>query len=286
MGVATVLGASERIQTVPGTALAPPQAAPVLPARPRTAPDLSLRPLRSVRPEDPPAGDFTDIGLLTRRPPEDGLSMAIPWENERFRRFRQAYLTPGGRRWLETLAARSVPYAAFVYESLRRHRLPEELFFLPVIESEWSPHAVSRSGAKGLWQFMRNSIAGFNMRVDDWVDERRDFMKSTEAALRKLRFNYEALGSWEMALAAYNCGLGAARRAVAAGGTWDYWELSERGLLPPETISYVPKFLAAVSVLGRAGRNGLALPEGEPVRWERVELDRPVDLALLAEASG
>jgi len=234
----------------------------------------------------PGAGEFDAPGNLLRRSPEDGLSMALPWEDERFRKFREAYLSPGGRKWLEAVIARSLPYAPYVYERIRWYRLPEELIFLPVIESEWSPRAVSRSGAAGLWQFMRNSIEGYDMRIDDWVDERRDFMKSTDAALRKLKTNYETLGSWELALAAYNAGLGAVSRAAAAAGTRDYWELSARGLLSPEAVSYVPKFLAAVSVLGRAGRNGLTLPDLSPVLWERVELDRPVDLSLLSEATG
>ena len=253
------------------------------------------RPLRSV-PSDttytttdplaPDPGGTPDPGNLTRRPAEDGLTMALPWDNERFRRFREAYLSPGGRKWLEAVMARAAPYAAYVYDRIRWYRLPEELFFLPVIESEWSPRAVSRSGAMGLWQFMRNSIAGYDMRIDEWMDERRDFMKSTDAALRKLRTNYETLGSWELALAAYNAGLGAVSRAAAAGGTRDYWELSARKLLTPEAVNYVPKFLAAVSVLSRAGRYGLVSKADPPVYWERVNLDRPVDLVLLSEASG
>jgi len=281
------------------TAFPPPEKAspPAAPAA-RDSPRL----LRSVPPGSVPEGPGAptdpaspgiaepgypaDPGALTRRPPEDGLSLALPWENERFRKFREAYLSPGGRKWLEAVAARSSPYASYVYERIRWYRLPEELFFLPVIESEWSPRAVSRSGAMGLWQFMRNSIAGYDMRIDDWVDERRDFMKSTDAALRKLRSNYESLGSWEMALAAYNAGLGAVSRAAAAAGTRDYWELSARGLLSAEAVNYVPKFLAAVSVLGRAGRYGLTIPETALETWDRVDLDRPVDLALLSEASG
>lgn len=260
----------------PETAEPPASELPAVPAP-------SPRPLRAAAPA---AADPDIAGGLLRLPPGDGLAMEIPWENERFRKFREAYLSPGGRKWLEAVAARSVPFASYVYERILWYGLPEELFHLPVIESEWSPRAVSRSGAVGLWQFMRNSIAGYDMRIDDWVDERRDFMKSTDAALRKLRTNYESLGSWEMALAAYNAGLGAVSRAAAAAGTRDYWELSARGLLPAEAVSYVPKFLAAVSVLGRAGRNGLSLQDSPPVSWERVELYRPVDLSLLSEASG
>jgi membrane-bound lytic murein transglycosylase D len=212
--------------------------------------------------------------------------MPLPWDNARFQKFREAYQTPGGRKWLETVIGRSEPYAQYVAERIRWYGLPEELFFLPMIESEWSPRAVSRSGASGLWQFMRNSIGGYDMRVNEWVDERRDFMKSTDAALKKLRDNYDALGSWEMALAAYNCGLGAAMRATVRGGSRDYWELCDKGLLPAQTASYVPKYLAIVSLLSRRARNGFALPENPPVEWECVELDKPVDISLLAEASG
>lgn len=240
-----------------------------------------LRPLRSI-----PDAAPTDSGGLTRRPPEGGLSLALPWDNGLFQKFRLAYLSPGGRKWLETVTARSRPYAGYVAERIRWYRLPEELIFLPVIESEWSAHAVSRSGAAGLWQFMRNSIAGYDMRVNEWVDERRDFMKSTDAALRKLGENYEALGSWEMALAAYNCGLGAALRAAERGGTRDYWELSARGLLPAQTVSYVPKFLAVASLLNRGARNGFPVAGEDSVDWERVSLDGPLDLSLLSEASG
>lgn len=295
LAAAGAFGAAPSAASSPSGAAAPALAEP----DPRAA--SPSRPLRSQRPDtepapqagavpgtagNPTAPGLPDPGYLTRRPPEDGLSIPIPWENQRFRKFRDAFLSPGGRTWLETVSARSAPYASYVYERIRWYRLPEELFFLPVIESEWSPRAVSRSGAAGLWQFMRNSIAGYDMRIDEWVDERRDFMKSTDAALRKLRTNYEALGSWELALAAYNAGLGAVSRAAAAGGTRDYWELSDRGLLTPEAVNYVPKFLAAVSVLGRAGRNGLAVPDTPPAAWERVDLDRPVDLALLSEAAG
>lgn len=243
----------------------------------------SLRPLRSL--PDPETAE-KDWGYLTSRPAEDGLSMALPWDNPRFQKFRQAYQTQGGSKWLETVMARSAPYAQYVAERIRWYGLPEELFFLPVIESEWSARVVSRSGAAGLWQFMKNSIGGYDMRVNEWVDERRDFMKSTDAALRKLKGNYETLGSWEMALAAYNCGLGAVSRAAARAGTRDYWELCAKGLLPAQTVSYVPKYLAVVSLLSRGARNGFALSEEPPAEWERVELDKPVDIALLAEAAG
>jgi membrane-bound lytic murein transglycosylase D len=215
----------------------------------------------------------------------------MPWGEEHFEAFRAAYLTDDGKKWLAAIMTRAKPFLAYIEERVRFYGLPDELAFLPVVESEFSPRNISKSGAAGLWQFMRNSIAGYGMRVDDWVDERRDFMKSTDGALRKLADNYAAFGDWNLALAAYNCGDGAIARLVAkakkAGvDPVDYWELRKRGLLKSETASYVPKFLAVASILRYPGRNGLALDWDEPAEWATVEPGRPVDLKLLSDQAG
>ncbi len=214
----------------------------------------------------------------------------MPWGEERFESFRSAYLSEGGRKWLEAVTLRAKPYLPYIAERIRFYGLPEELAFLPVIESEYSSKAVSRSGAAGLWQFMKNSIGGYGIRVDDWVDERRDFMKSTDAALRKLADNYAYFGDWPLALAAYNAGLGAVSRAVKKAASAetpapDYWELRRRGLLSKETAGYVPKFLAAASILRYPARHGLSVSWEEPEAWEALELAKPVDLVLLSEAA-
>jgi membrane-bound lytic murein transglycosylase D len=211
--------------------------------------------------------------------------MSLPWGEPSFERFRATWLSEGGKKWFAAVMGRAAPYMPYITERIRYYGLPEELLALPLIESEFSPRAVSRSGATGLWQFMRNSIGGYGIRLDDWVDERRDFMKSTDAALRKLADNKAALGDWELALAAYNAGLGAVTRARQKAPGSSYWELRDKGLLPKETVSYVPKFLAAVSILLYPARNGLPLRWDEPVAWETVEIGRSVDLGLLAEAA-
>jgi len=235
------------------------------------------RPLRSIRSDTPDYSHHAGPELL---------NLVMPAGEPQFERFRAAYLSPGGRQWLETVYERSRPYASYIQERIRYYGVPDELFFLPFIESEYSAKAVSRSGASGLWQFMRNSIGGYDMRMDDWIDERRDFMKSTDAALRKLSYNYERFGDWLLAIAAYNCGAGAMEKAVKAGGSHDYWLLRERGFLPKETVSYIPKFLAVVSVAMHGGRNGLAPSWTPSIEWARVPLDRPVDLTMLASLSG
>jgi membrane-bound lytic murein transglycosylase D len=121
------------------------------------------------------------------------------------------------------------------------------------------------------------------------VDERRDFMKSTDAALRKLADNYAAFGDWNLALAAYNSGLGAVTRAIRkadADKGKDYWSLRKQGLLAAETTSYVPKFLAVVAILSYPRRNGLDVDWDEGAAWESLELRKSVDLCLLADAAG
>lgn len=222
-------------------------------------------------------------------PPGEHFSIPIPWGEPSFESFRTAYLTEGGRKWLGAVMERARPYMAYIAERVRYYGLPDELAFLPVIESEFSPKAVSKSGATGLWQFMRNSIGGYGIRIDDWVDERRDFMKSTDAALRKLADNYAAFGDWNLALAAYNSGLGAVTRALKkadpAQGR-DYWSLRRQGLLAAETTSYVPKFLAVVAILSYPRRNGLEPGWNDGSAWESLELRRSVDLCLLADAAG
>jgi membrane-bound lytic murein transglycosylase D len=133
---------------------------------------------------------------------------------------------------------------------------------------------------------MKNSIAPFDMRVDDWIDERMDFWKSTEGALRKLEENYRYFGDWPLALAAYNAGFGAVSRIVRETGIRDYWVLSERKLLKSETIQYVPKFLAAAHILSNPRRHGLEPRWEKDPRWTRVPVKGMVDLELLAAASG
>ncbi len=218
-------------------------------------------------------------------PERYGLSM--PFGEPQFERYRSLYLSDGGKAWIKAVYRRSEPYAAYILERIRFYGVPEELFFLPFIESEYLPRAVSKSGATGLWQFMRNSIAGYGMRIDEWSDERRDFMKSTDGALRKLVWNYERFGDWLLAIAAYNCGAGAMDRAIAAaGGKADYWTLREKKLLPAETLSYIPKFLAVAWVGMHAGRNGIDLGWTVPRQWVALKVDRPIDLGMLGEALG
>ena len=220
----------------------------------------------------------------------DGLQYDIemPWGQPKFEEIRASYLTSGGKRWLKTVMECSLPYIDYVEQKIDEYQLPKELAYLPVIESEYSPLAVSRSGATGLWQFMRNSIAGYDMTISDWKDDRKDFMKSTDGALRKLKDNYDALDDWLLAIVAYNAGMGAVQRAIKSAGSdpKDFWHLWESGKLSRESTVYVPKFLAVASILRYPELHGLPAEWGERHIWEALETKRQVDLTVLAERAG
>ncbi|MDR0442360.1 MAG: transglycosylase SLT domain-containing protein, partial [Treponema sp.] len=190
------------------------------------------------------------------------------------------YTSPSGIAWLNATLVRGSLYLPFIKKEIAARKLPPELAYLPIIESGFVSTARSRSGAVGLWQFMLNSISPFNIKVNDYMDERRDFQKSTWGALQKLNDNYKTLGDWPLALAAYNAGLGAVTRTVQRTKVNNYWELCKRKELRPETINYVPKLLAVAYVLSQPRRFGIEWPEA--FEWIAIPLERQVSLEILA----
>jgi len=207
-------------------------------------------------------------------------------ENALTQQYIRQYSGAGGLSWLNAVMDRAGPYLAFIRREIDERKLPPELIYLPVIESGYLSTAVSRSGAVGLWQFMRNSIDPFDMKVNDWVDERRDFWKSTQGALRKLEENYKYFNDWPLALAAYNAGLGAINRLIQQSGVRDYWQLSQKKLLKTETIHYVPKLLAVAHIMSNSRQFGITPRWPEDPQWTRVLVDRSADIRLLADAAG
>ncbi len=178
-------------------------------------------------------------------------------------------------------------YLPAVKDLVRKKNLPEELAYLPLIESAYSARAFSRAGASGLWQFMASTARLYNLRVDFWVDERRDPFKSTDKALHHLQDLYRYFDDWELALAAYNAGQGAVKNAVRRGNSRDYWELCEKRLLKRETREYVPRFIAAAYIAEQPKAFGFAFDgDGGYPAFETLTLEKPVDLAVFCKRSG
>lgn len=129
-------------------------------------------------------------------------------------------------------------------EYLNLYKLPEELKYIAVIESALKTRATSKSGARGLWQFMYSTARMFDLKITDYVDERYDYEKSTDAACRYLKYLYSIFGDWHLVIAAYNCGQGTVSKAIVkAGGRRDFKSISS--FLPQETRNYLPAFIAA-----------------------------------------
>jgi membrane-bound lytic murein transglycosylase D len=251
----------------------------------QTEPTSQAEPALQTEPTAAAPEPLLSCGILV-----DGLvyDLPMPWGQDEFEKTRAAYLSSGGRKWLAVVMSQAMPYLSYVEAKVEEYGLPKELAYLPVIESEYSPLAVSRSGATGLWQFMRNSIKGYGLSISEWVDDRKDFMKSTDAALKKLEDNEETFNDWFLALAAYNAGSGAVSRAIKTPGekSLDFWQLYESRKLSREPLSYVPKFLAVASILRYPELHGLPAEWGERGSWEAVETTRQVDMNILSEKAG
>jgi len=164
--------------------------------------------------------------------------------------------------------------------------LPVDLVFLSLVESGFSTNAVSRSKAVGPWQFIKSTAKAYDLRVDNWIDERRDPVKSTIAAARYLRDLYQLFGSWPLAMAAYNAGERKVGRALVRARADDFWDLTDTKLLKRETKEYVPRFLAAALIAKDPSRFGFTIPPQTPVEYEEVVLTHPLHLRAAAKAAG
>jgi membrane-bound lytic murein transglycosylase D len=160
------------------------------------------------------------------------------------------------RGQVEIMLGLSNYYFPVFEETLDKYDLPLELKYLPIIESALNPKAISRMGANGLWQFMYGTGKNMKLEINSLVDERRDPLKSTDAAARYLKQLYDMYGDWHLAIAAYNCGPGNVNRAIKrSGDKTNYWEIYYR--LPRETRGYVPAYIAAAYVMNYYSEHNL-----------------------------
>jgi membrane-bound lytic murein transglycosylase D len=181
---------------------------------------------------------------------------------------------------------RSARYLGMVRDVMRKKGLPEELAYTAMIESGYNPNAVSRAGAKGMWQFMAPTARRYGLRVDQWVDERLDPEKSTVAAAAYLRDLHALFGSWPLAQAAYNAGEVKVARAIRVTGSNDFWALARTNHLRRETKEFVPQIHAA-TVIGRdPERFGFEFDDRPAPATETVSVPPATDLRRLSATAG
>jgi membrane-bound lytic murein transglycosylase D len=194
------------------------------------------------------------------------------------------YFSGYGRGPFERAFARSGRYHDMIVATLKEQGLPQELIYLAQAESGFHPQAVSKAGARGIWQFMASRGSGYGLHHNMWVDDRQDPEKSTRAAARHLKDLYNQFGDWYLAMAAYNSGPGTVQAAVKRTGYADFWELYNRNVLPKETKNYVPIILAVTIMAKNPAQYGLdSVAMEHPAEHDTVKISYPVDLRLAAE---
>ncbi|MEM5948800.1 LysM peptidoglycan-binding domain-containing protein [Spirochaetia bacterium 38H-sp] len=198
---------------------------------------------------------------------------------QEIKRLSQGY----NKKDLELSIIHSEEYWHYIETMLVKYKAPWELIYLPIVESHYNIYAVSSSGATGLWQFMLNSIHPW-MTINQWMDERRDFFKSTEAAIEKLLYNKEITGDWLLAVAAYNAGLGKISRIISSSSTRDYFQLTDNRLLPYQTQYYVARLIAVTYILSNKTKFDISIRWPDAVEWKSLETKKPIMLNLLAKA--
>ena len=194
------------------------------------------------------------------------------------------YFSGHGRGVFERAFARSGRYHDMIVSTFKEEGVPQDLIYLAQAESGFHPLAVSRVGARGIWQFMASRGRGYGLYHNMWVDDRQDPEKSTHAAARHLKDLYNQFGDWYLAMAAYNSGPGTVQAAVKRTGYADFWELYRRNVLPKETRNYVPIILAVTIMAKNPSQYGLdAVVMEQPAEYDTVPITYPVDLRLVAE---
>ncbi len=190
------------------------------------------------------------------------------------------------REWFQEALDRGALYVPLFQRVLEEEGIPRDLVYLSMIESAFKPRAVSRAGARGLWQFITGTGKLYGLRQDYWVDDRFDPEKATRAAARHLKDLYDEFGDWYLAMAAYNAGPRRIERAIQRTGDRDFWTLAQKRYLPRETRSYVPLILAATIIGKNPEAYGFTRPAGGMLEYDVAHLDSPIDLETAAKSAG
>ena len=203
--------------------------------------------------------------------------------NDEVLSFLNFFQTPRGRAIVETGLSRAGRYRGMIARVLSEEGVPQDLIYLAQAESAFQPTALSRAGARGMWQFVAYRGQEYGLRHTWWLDERQDPEKATHAAAQHLRDLYKMFGDWYLAMAAYNCGPGNVQKAIERTGYADFWELYRRNVLPRETKNYVPIILALTLIAKDAPHYGIQAEPETPVATDMVKPGRAIDLRLVAE---
>ena len=197
------------------------------------------------------------------------------------------YFQTRGRRTFHRWLERSSRYAPYIKDQLESHNLPKDLFYVAMIESGFVSRATSHAGAVGVWQFIAPTARRYGLKVNSWIDERRNFTKATRAAIRYKKDLYRMFGSWHLVSASYNTGENRVARLIKKHRTNSFWELADLKVLPNETMDYVPKIIAATLIAKSPALYGFKdLNYKVPYKYEETDVPGGTNLTNLANYLG
>lgn len=196
------------------------------------------------------------------------------------------YFKTRGRDDFQLWLDRSARYIPAMKGIFKDKNLPEDLVYVAMIESGFNPYAVSWARAVGPWQFMPATGKTYGLKIDWWIDERKDPIKSTNAAAEHLKDLHNLFGSWPLALASYNAGAGKVQRAVLRTRSDDFWDLKASRYIRKETKNYVPKYMAATILAKNPEAYGFSVTAVDPYKYDEVLIEESTDLRLIAQCAG
>ncbi|MDD2900061.1 MAG: transglycosylase SLT domain-containing protein [Desulfuromonadaceae bacterium] len=246
-----------------------------------TAPVTALFSLEELRNS---GDDAADLELPDVNLPLSDIPLALNSQVEYFLYYFQTNGKPSFSRWL----SRSSRYIPMMKDILKREGMPEDLVYVAMIESGFQMHARSWANAVGPWQFISDTGRRYSLRIDQWIDERKDPVKATTAAALYLKELYGMFkGDWYLATAGYNAGENKILRAISMYNTSDFWEISRGSYLKRETKEYVPKLLAAAIIAKDPARYGFTdIAYLTPIEYDTVTLPTRTNLDLVAKLCG
>lgn len=234
----------------------------------------------------PPAEVAQESTIAQEEPSEDAIAYNVPIVLDPSVQGHIRFFNVSIRNRFEQWLIRLSHYRPLVDSIFSEFQLPSDLIYLSLVESGFNPHAYSRARAAGPWQFMKGTAKVYGLRVDSYVDERRDPVKSTVAAARYLRDLYDLFGTWPLAMAAYNAGEGKVMRALHTAQAESFSDIAKTRLIRRETKEYVPRFMAATIIAKNPDRYGFPQNEIRPHEFEEVVVQRPIHFKAIANLTG
>jgi len=215
---------------------------------------------------------------------------SIPMEcedNSLVEKYISIYSSGSTKARIQAALERGGAYRETILKTLQSFDLPEELIYLPVVESLYNNNDVSSAGAVGIWQIMPSRGRALGLQINYWIDERRDPEKSTKAACLYLKELYVMLNDWHLVLAAYNRGEYGLIRDMKFSNASNITEMTDRNAIPRETQRYIPQFIAAVTVATNPEKYGFTDMKLEPaLQYDKIKTDKVIDLKIAAECAG